>query len=267
MGFDRTLRRIDGAEDRNQKMIFSVFIVGSGRSGTHYTARAMSGFENIHDPHNGREFSEILYPIAIAVIEHRTYPKKVKSYYSRVKHRFSDTGQVFIDQHHPNLFFVEDLRKIFPDNAVFVYPDRPIVQIVASMLKHEGVLSWYKYATKRRLFNRPPPYPNQFLGIRDENIIHEGPLHLLCAYRAIVHKKKMLELVRKYDCCRFINYENLVMDQEGELQRIFMADELQKLGNFTVKEKPLIESLQKYHDVLSKLQISEIEQLEKFEIG
>lgn len=249
------------------EMTFAVFIVGSGRSGTHFTARAISGFENIDDPHSGNEFSEILYPIAIAAIEHQVYPEKVKSYYNQVKHQFSSTGKVFIDQHHPNLFFVEDLRKIFSDNAVFIYPDRPTVQVVASMFKHPGVLSWYKYALKRRWFKRALPYPNQFLGIRDQSFIDGSNQHLACAYRVIAHKKRMLELVRKYDCCRFVNYENLVMDQESEFQRIFSTDELESLGNFTIKEKPKTESLSKYKDVLSKSQISEIEQLEKFELG
>ena len=38
----------------------AIFVVGTGRSGTHFTARLLNGFENVYDPLNGKEKSKIL---------------------------------------------------------------------------------------------------------------------------------------------------------------------------------------------------------------
>lgn len=46
----------------------AVFIVGTGRSGTHFTCRSILGFSNAFDPHNGRECLETLRSVAQAAI-------------------------------------------------------------------------------------------------------------------------------------------------------------------------------------------------------
>lgn len=235
----------------------SIFIVGTGRSGTHFTCRALHGFQNIYDPLGGNENSDILKDIAIASIHHHEYPISAINYYKKYK-KSTLPNKVFLDQHHPNLFFISKLHKLF-DAPIFLYPDRPIEQIVASMLKHKGVLRWFDYAKKNR--KNFIPIENQYLGIQDLCQLHEMKLHELCALRAIAHRNRAYVMKNRGMSIRFINYESLVKDQIKEFKSIFSEKEIDKLGNFNVAELGKTSSLQKFRDVLNEEEIAEIQNL------
>jgi len=85
-------------------MLNSIFIVGTGRSGTHFTCRSISGFKNIFDPQTGKENVPVLKQIATSAIHHQSYPQIAKSYYSDIKSNLKNDS-IFIDQHHPNIFY------------------------------------------------------------------------------------------------------------------------------------------------------------------
>jgi hypothetical protein len=53
----------------------------------------------------------------------------------------------------PNIFFFDQISKVFED-LIYLYPMRPVVQVVASMMRHRGVMSWYQVA--RDGFRRCP---------------------------------------------------------------------------------------------------------------
>lgn len=239
----------------------AIFIIGTGRSGTHFTVRSLKGFKNTFDPLGGNENHEVLMSVAKAAIHHQNYPEVAKAYFQR---EMKDASGVFLDQHHPNIFFLKELLSI-SEEIVFLYPFRPTYQVVASMLRHEGVLSWYSYATNwRQRLLKPIPFPNQFLGVQSLSDISKLPLHLLCAYRVLAHQDAFQaanllapKIVRK------INYEALVSDASTEFLRIFKDNELKVLGEFKTIEPPQKGSLVKYLDVLSEGQISEIKELER----
>ncbi|MGC6390759.1 MAG: hypothetical protein ACON5C_02985 [Alphaproteobacteria bacterium] len=243
----------------------AIFIIGTGRSGTHFTCRSLAGFKNIFDPLQGKEHGQHLSRIARAAIHHQHYPAKASKYYLCIKNNLG-MNQIFVDQHHPNLFFTDTLTDIFP-HLIFLYPDRPIHQIVSSMLKHSGVLTWYEYAKKyehNRIFRKKPvPFFNQFLGIYESSTLHSYKLHQLCALRVIAHKNRAVLLKRRGQDVRFINYENLIMDQRKEFFSAFTPNELAKLGEFNVAERSQSRSLQKYKEVLSQQQILDIKNIEK----
>jgi hypothetical protein len=109
--------------------------------------------------------------------------------------------------------------------------------------------------------------PNQFLGLRNYDQIDKLPIHLKCAYRAIFHKKKMLDLSRKDKSCRFLRYEDLLNNQEKSFNDVFLEKELLELGNFSIVEEPKIESLDKYKSLLSQEEVNEIDDLVDFEIS
>jgi len=239
----------------------AIFIVGTGRSGTHFMARLLNGYENVWDPLKGKEKPSILMDIAKAAIHHREPSASTVHYYREV---LSQNTGVYLDQHHPNLFFVEKWSRLF-DGCLFLYPTRPTVQVVASMLRHGGVMGWYRYAEnwRRRLIDRVP-YPNQFLGIASRSELSCLPVHLLCAHRVLAHQRTFFSTAEKMNASlRSVDYQSLVNDPYAELQNLFQESELQKLGRFQLVEKPKIESLSKYQDVLSETQISEIEALER----
>lgn len=239
----------------------AVFIVGTGRSGTHFTCRSILGFSNAFDPHNGRECLETLRSVAQAAIQHKKYPKTVYAYYQK-QLSFLEKGKIFVDQHHPNIFFTDVLKEIF-ESPVFLYPKRDIEQVVASMINHPGVLAWYDYAKRnRKLFGfiSKAPFPNKFLGLKDFKLIDELPLHLLCAMRVLVHDHVARELTNS---CNFkvVEYQSLVKDQLGTFNNIF-GDQVELFGKFTEVEKSNLNSLKKYTETLTPKQVEEIRLLE-----
>jgi hypothetical protein len=243
----------------------SIFVVGTGRSGTHYTIRLLAGFANSSDPLNGKENPDILYPIARAAIHHTHLSRStVKSY----EKSLAECRGVFLDQHHPNLFFAEFWSKTLAD-PVFLFPQRATEQIVSSMLRHPGVLSWYDYAKswKQRIFNRIP-YPNQFFGVENYEEIVDLPLHLLCARRVIAHRKAFADRAKRLPGrMRAIDYQALVTSPEAELRRVFTAAELETLGTFSLCETPQKEPLEKFRENLSTKQIDNILDLEARALG
>ncbi|MEM8791457.1 MAG: hypothetical protein AAGE80_07555 [Pseudomonadota bacterium] len=239
----------------------AVFVVGTGRSGTHFLLRSLKGFSKTYDPHNGKEYGPVLKDIAKAAIHHRLPSKDTEAYYRR---QMSETSSVLLDQHHPNLFFAEHWKSRL-DDIVFLYLDRPTVQIVASMMRHKGVQSWYSYATnwRRRTIDRIP-YPNRFLGVDHFREIRTLPLHLLCARRVIAHRRAYEAAYDMIpDRMRRIFYEDLVSDPNGTLTSVFSDEEQKLLGNFELVETPKQQSLSKFLDVLDAKQIAEIEELEE----
>lgn len=238
----------------------AVFVVGTGRSGTHFTARLLNGFVDAYDPLSGEEDPAILKDVARSAIHHRLPSPATAQYYQE---HLEETPGIFLDQHHPNLFFVRHWAALF-DGIVFLYPRRPTFQIVASMLRHEGVMRWYDYA--RRWQNRTIrrlPYPNQFLGLGRFRDINALPAHLLCTYRVIAHRRAYERFVGELDgALRSVNYEALVYHPFDEFNRVFTADEIGKLGTFNLAEQPKAGSLSKYRDVLSDQQVDEIDALE-----
>lgn len=243
-------------------MLGAIFVVGTGRSGTHFLTRLLNGFERIYDPMQGKENRPILQKIALSAIKHKPLPRDVHNYYRAA---FEEAGpRVFLDQHHPNLFFAEEWIGRYP-SILCLFPERPVHQVVASMMRHNGVLSWYSYAKERK--NAWPGlgvrYPNQFLGLMSKSEIDALPLHMLCAKRVMAHNRKFRELKRTHpDSVRAVAYENLVRDPEGEFRRLFREDELASIGGFTLKETPRAASLTKYKDVLTDGQVAEIMEFE-----
>lgn len=238
----------------------AVFVVGTGRSGTHFTVRLLNGFSGAHDPLDGKENPRVLRDIASAAIHHRIPSRATSAYY---RERLGGVQGVFLDQHHPNLFFVKHWADMF-DGIVFMYPKRPTHQIVASMLRHKGVMNWYRYADnwRQRWLNRVP-YPNRFLGLAKADEISALPLHLLCAYRVIAHQKAYKTALADGGAdLRVVDYASLVDDPLAEFSRAFSESELRELGNFRLAEIPIRSSLAKYREVLDDSQVAEINALE-----
>jgi hypothetical protein len=239
----------------------AVFVVGTGRSGTHFTVRLLNGFAHAHDPLNGQENPAILKDVARAAMHHRMPSRATTDHYRACL----DSGEgVFLDQHHPNLFFARHWAEIF-EGIVFLYPQRPVHQIVASMLRHRGVMDWYRYARHwRRRFLDPVPYPNRFLGLAHASDISSIPAHLLCAHRVIAHRRAYEATVARGGAdLRSIDFEALVDDPLAEFSRVFTRPELDRLGDFTLTETPDKATLTKYRDVLDARQVDEIESLDR----
>lgn len=238
----------------------ALFIIGTGRSGTHFLTRHLSGFKNIHDPQKGKENSKLLREIATAALFHAEYPQNAVDYYTN---QFSQkpANHIFLDQHHSNLFFTDELQRI-SSATIFLCPIRPLKQIVASMLNHEGVLSWYTYLKDHSAVR--PPMPNQFFGIHTMEEFHTEEFHIICAKRVLSHYEKFSKLHQSFpEIFRWINYEKMVLAPADHISEIFNPTELKLLGEFIPKESSQPSSLIKFNTTLTSAQIRDLDNIQE----
>ena len=225
-----------------------IFIIGTGRSGTHWVANILKGHADIHIT---IEKPEIFAPVTKMALDfgnkQRLLPELINRY--RWEHSLV-APQHYADKSHPNIWWAEELAEAFP-NSLFIGTNRNPYATVASMLKKPGVLAWQQ---RWKEF----PIPNPFLGITQENLeqYKKMPLAAKCALRWRAHQEKMKYLrsalgARLYVTC----YEKNILDTEKQ-----MLD----LGEFLQLKSPLPmpkvkkESLERYKSELSLETIDEI---------
>ena len=239
----------------------AIFIVGTGRSGTHYSCRCLLDFENVTDYMDGKEDPDLLRDITNLTIRGLPLSKNIIGHYKNKIDQSLFDGKVFLDQCHPNLYHYHQLSTEI-DNCLFLGIERPIEQIVASMLNHKGVRGWYKKLTQGNFDD--VKYPNTFFGLNSKQELYDLPIHILCAKRVISHKKTTREL-SKYKNFGVINFENLVKNKLNELHSLFPGRMLERLGKYSEKETSSLSALTKFSDTLSIEQIRELkEEEEKF---
>jgi hypothetical protein len=233
-------------------MFENIFIVGTGRSGTHFLCRSLLDFNNIEDYMSGEENHEIRIPLTHMAIRHMPLSNEIISYYKLQIKNATNEGKIFLDQLHTNLFHVEQLAKEFP-NSLFLGTNRPVEQVVASMLNHGGVRRWFKFARK----DTQTVFPNQFLGItRDElNTLDEVTL---CTKRVLAHNKRTNELLKRIPNFRIVNFNELVSNKENTLKSLFKKEELPKLGYYNNKHKVHTDVLEKYKKQFSQTELQRI---------
>jgi hypothetical protein len=239
--------------------IDAIFVVGTGRSGTHFTCHCLREFAHLEDFLHGREHGRTLYRLAFAAMRGKSFPLSSRWHYEVLRLRSLLSGKVLIDQHHPNLFHIGALARLFP-KAVFLYPNRPAVQVVASMITHEGVSGWYRKILSNEL---QVPFPNRFFGLESCKQLVDEPLHRICYYRVRAHHDAALEARRRFgERVRFIDYQRLVEDRRSAFQDVFTVDELARFGRATTTVKSEVAALSKYKERLTMEQIDDILELE-----
>ena len=190
-----------------------IFIIGSGRSGTHWLGYILKAHPDIRV--TIEEEPQFGMATAMAVDARKKdelFPKLVQHYrfsHARVAPRH------YADKSHPNIWLSEELAGVFPD-AVFVGIQRNPYATVASMLKHYGVLAWHTWW-------KDFPIPNRFLGITASiaDTYDSLPLAAKCALRWRAHAEQMRYLgsALKERLC-VLSYENLILDTAWELARL-----------------------------------------------
>lgn len=236
-------------------MIDSIFIVGTGRSGTHFLCRSLRGFSNVDDYMNGKENHSIRIPLTEMALKHEPLSEDILSYYEKQIKRAKAENKIFLDQLHTNLYHVDQLAERFT-NALFLATDRPIEQIVASMLNHKGVRSWTQYA-----LDNDCPFPNQFLGVDNKKDLTNLSTHLLCAKRVKAHNTFRDQIIERHpNRVRLVKFVRLVEGQQTYIQEIFTQKELKRMGQYTELEKANREVLGKFKKDLNTKMMKEINQ-------
>ncbi len=234
-----------------------IFVLGTGRSGTHLLGRTISSHPliegHIEDPKlfhpavNIAVKQDISSKLYVDIQKHRL----IRRYKKILKH---SSAEFLLDKTHPVIWFAGYLKDKLPTSQ-FVGIIRNPYQTVSSMLNHPGVLSWYE--------TLPLDKPNRFLGITEENcsFFKDLPIESKCAYRWVSHKMELQRLQTVLDG-RYIlfDYDNFMMKMDENLE--ILSDFL-KIKNEFNPEALKTESLDKWKSFLSNKQISNIDKITK----
>ncbi len=190
-----------------------IFVIGTGRSGTHWLARILKSHPKIRATIEVNPGFRWVTEMAVDPSTRANHYSKLVWYY-RWQHLRS-VPQHYLDKSHPNLWIADQLAKTF-DDALFLGIQRNPYATVASMLNHEGVKKWHKNW-------RNYPVPNSFLGIRRNDIDRYDDLTLAtqCTMRWKAHYDRM----RKMDRClesrmMLVKHESLVRNHKQKLNEI-----------------------------------------------
>jgi hypothetical protein len=163
-----------------------LFIIGTGRSGTHWLANTL----NKHPEITTTIEEQPIFGLSQRMAQNPALEEELLSHlvFEYKKHISSCSSRYYLDKSHPNIWIAEKLKKALPQ-ALFLGIQRNPYATVASMLRHKGVLSWHQ---RWREF----PLPNRFLGITsDQSDAYENlPLATKCAIRWVAHKNRMKQL-------------------------------------------------------------------------
>lgn len=189
-----------------------IFILGTGRSGTHLLGNVLGGSTEIY---TNVEKWPIFGWVTMAAIEKRKrkilLPFIVLYYWLRPiflkKH--------FMEKSHPNIWLIESYLKYIP-GCYMIGIARDPHETVSSMLLHEGVMRWIYNWDRYSI-------PNDFLNINEKNIDEYRNMSLAskCTMRWISHKRKLNMLSNKYpQKFLLVDYDNLLKNTHAELVRI-----------------------------------------------
>jgi len=229
-----------------------IFIVGTGRSGTHLLCRTLCSFERATDLMGGVEDPKTLGPTALAAISGCPIHERVYSTITKKCREANESGRVYVDQTHPLLWFVESLSEIISE-SIFIFPWRPNEQILASMLKHKGVLEWYERLRHGAI---AAEYPNRFFGISSKTDIESYSLDKLCLARIVSHKNECLRLQTLLGQARvrILEYERLAVRGASAITDLLSSEEKMTLGQQKSNYTAELTSLSKYVHELSSSQ-------------
>lgn len=191
-----------------------VFIVGTGRSGTHLLAQALGMSPQAHVLLEKQPLFRWSTLMA-------SDPRQEEALFSRWVRRFrleqfAAAPRIVVDKSHPNIWVAERLAAAFPA-GLFLGMRRSPHATVASMLKHGG-FAW----DERRW--RPLPLPNRFLGIdgmpADAYAALSRPEQFTLRW---ISNERKFAAVRRALGTRLleVDYERMVLDTVASLERIF----------------------------------------------
>ena len=225
-----------------------IFVIGTGRSGTHWLGYILESHPYIKATIEERAIFGLVTKIALNQHKkNKIYPKLVKKYKRQLQ---SNSQYHYMDKSPPNIWLAEDLTKTF-DHAKFIGIIRNPYATISSMLKHPGVVRWHENWKRY-------PIPNQFLGITPEIAKNYETMTIVekCMLRWISHLRQMKFLQSILNSkLLVVTYEDLIENGEEPLRKI--KDFLELSYSPTIKETKK-ESLNKWKKYLTEKQINKI---------
>ena len=237
-----------------------MFIIGTGRTGTHLMCNTLLTYENVRDDVKRKgpsavENTKRLTEVTQAAVLSKPLPEHVVKSYSKAM----QNDKVFVNQDHPNLWHVQQLLDTFPD-IIFFAMKRPIVQVVSSMMQKNATHHWFEWGKDNTEF------PNKFLGLKLKESVSELSKEELCTHRVRSHYKEIDRIKKIYkDKVIIVDFEELVKSNGShDYLRTIMGSQLKELGKKIKKYKTHPEVLEKFKSKLSQKQLNKITKLEKY---
>jgi hypothetical protein len=190
-----------------------VFVVGTGRSGTHWLGYTLASHSDVTATIEVKPVFSWVTKMALNHTQESVFFSKLCRQYR--KYLIRTKTPIYMDKSHPNIWLVEKLKAVFPD-AKFIGIERNPYATVSSMLKHKKVASWH---SRWKEF----PIPNRFLGISESCAERYDGMSLVekAALRWNAHHERLLELEKKFErSFMYISYEDMAQSQSDTLLRL-----------------------------------------------
>jgi hypothetical protein len=198
---------------RNPSVDSPVFVMGCGRSGTHWLGRILGSHPDILAGIEVKGIFDVATQIALDPSQKQhLFPRLIRRYRRAVRRA---RPRRYADKSHPTLWFAEMLADEFP-KARFVAIQRSPYATVNSMLQHAGVTRWTTMWREWTL-------PNHFLGITEELAAeYDGlPLAAKHALRWCSHARRVQELEASLgDGMLVVEYEKLHSEPAAQLRSL-----------------------------------------------
>ncbi|WP_019627629.1 sulfotransferase [Thioalkalivibrio sp. AKL10] len=189
-----------------------IFVLGTGRSGTHWIAWILEDHPEIETLIEKPPIFNWVVEMALnKSSEEVLFPRLV----SRYRAERSLAGRLYLlDKSHPNIWVADLLQKELP-KARFLGVRRDVYGTVSSMLQHKGVRKWVEQWEEF-------PVPNRFLGVTEENKDRYREMSLAgrCALRWLAHERRLDRLEQELgermyqvDYLRLHNETDVVLDE------------------------------------------------------
>lgn len=167
------------------------FIIGTGRSGTHFLCSCLHNFDDLNDCFDGKESPYMFRQVSNLTINEKKLPRYIFGYYKYMQVKAAP--KKLIDQTHPNIWHAEQLIQAFP-RSKFLAISRNLFSVVYSMKNHPNV---FHSITHHNNY----PKPNRFLGITAENAsLYNNSLSDLqrAVFKWCSHEQRIRELEKKF---------------------------------------------------------------------
>lgn len=207
---------LSAPRDRKAAAAKVLFVLGTGRSGTHFLTRCLISNPEIRDAEQGREDPRIFKPISDAAANLSAAPRVLETARSHYYRQWRKKQQCwFADQTHPNIWFAEYWASVFP-NARFIGITRHPYSVIYSTLQHAGVRRWGEEWANY-------PLPSPLLGLTIKNAhnyrsmsqVERYAVRWLAHYRRLEHLETVLG-----ERLTTIRYEDLCAAQVAVLKTV-----------------------------------------------
>jgi hypothetical protein len=201
------------ADGRGRAAPRHIFVIGTGRSGTHCLAGVIASHPDVRATIEEKPMFD--WSVAMAVkpaCERRLFDRLVAEYAAQL---VRSAPKHYLDKSHPNIWIADKLLVAFPRGR-FIGVQRHPYATVASMLRHGAVSSWHRHW-------KSFPVPNRFLGITMEwsSVYDSLPMASRCALRWKCHYERMQVLRESLGpAVTVIWYEALVDRTERVIRRL-----------------------------------------------